>query len=155
MGNELIQSPQTLWKHGSYEAVARGTPIVLVADVVNGIAESRYSALRAPGAGAGYQVTAGKTLHLTRVVFSGSAINSLWLTGSGTADAGDSQVAAPAGAAAEDSRADGVANPLVSQAALAVSDFNILVTIGAALYPFIRCITASTTFRALLIGHEE
>ena len=151
---ELVVAPQTLWKFGSYEAVAQGTPLVLVADVVNGAAESRYSALRAPGAAGGYTVTAGRTLWLTKLVLSASVVNATWLLGSGTADAGDSQVAAPAGAAAEDSRADGVANPHVTQAALAVSEYNIVVSIAAARLPFVRNLLASSTLRVLVVGVE-
>ena len=151
---ELVVAPQTLWKFGSYESVAQGTPLVLVADVVNGAAESRYSALRVPGAAAGYTVTTGRTLWLTKLVVSASVVNATWLTGSGTADAGDSQVAAPAGAAAEDSRADGVANPYVAQAALAVSEYDILVSIASARLPFVRNLLASSTLRVLVLGVE-
>lgn len=150
----LVVSPQTLWKFGSYESVPQGTPLVLVADVVNGAAESRYAALRVPGAAAGYQVTAGRTLRLTKLVLSASVVNATWLLGSGTADAGDSQVAAPAGAAAEDARADGVGNVHVAQAALAVSEYNILVSIAAGRFPFARNLLASSTLRVLVLGVE-
>ena len=85
---------------------------------------------------------------------SASALNSLWLFGSGTADAGDSQVAAPAGAASEDSRADGVSNPYVTQAALTVAEFDIFVTIASARLPFVRGMTASSTYRVLVMGFE-
>lgn len=147
--------PSTLWDLGAYKVGVKPTPIILVADVVNGVAESRYSALRLPGAAGGYQVTNNKTLWITRLLISSSVINTLWLLGSGTADAGDSQVAAPAGAAAEDSRADGVANPLVTQAALALTDITTLLDIAAARYPFVRNLTASSTLRVLAIAHEE
>lgn len=151
---ELVVNPQTRWKFGSYEAVQQGTPVVLVADVVNGAAESRYSALRVPGAAGGYTVTAGRTLWLTQLVVSASLLNTTWLTGSGTADAGDSQIAAPAGAAAEDARADGVANPLVTQAALAVATFDVLVSIAAGRLPFVRNLLASSTLRVVYVGVE-
>ena len=149
---DLIVQPQELWKFGSLERVRQGTPVVLVADVVNGVAESRYSALRAPGAAGGYTVTAGTVLWLTKLFVSASVLNATWLIGSGTADAGDSQVAAPAGAASEDSRADGVGNPLVTQAALAVSEYNILVSVAAARLPFVRNLLASSTLRVLVFG---
>ena len=143
-----------LWKFGALERSSLGTPVVLVADVVNGVAESRYSALRAPGAAGGYTVTAGTTLWITRIVLSASILNVLWLLGSGTADAGDSQVAAPAGAASEDSRADGVGNPLVTQAALAVSEYDALISVAAGRLPFARSLTASSTLRLLVRGVE-
>jgi hypothetical protein len=154
VGLALVVGAQELWKFGTQERVQLGTPVVLVADVVNGAAESRYSALRAPGAAAGYTVTAGRTLWLTRLIVSCSVLNGLWLLGSGTADAGDSQVAAPAGAASEDSRADGVANALVTQAALAVSDHAVAANIAASRLPFVRGMTAAATYRVLAFGIE-
>lgn len=154
MGAALVVSPQELWKFGTQERVQRGTPVVLVADVINGVGESRYSALRAPGAAAGYQVTAGLTLFLTKLFVTSSVGNTLWLIGSGTADAGDSQVAAPAGAASEDSRADGVANALVTQAANAVTQADIFATIAAARFPFVRNLFPSSTLRVLVFGLE-
>ena len=154
MGVALVGAAQELWKLGAHERVQRGTPIVLVADVVNGALESRYSALRVPAAAGGYTVTAGTTLFITRLIFSASVLNATWLVGSGTADAGDSQVAAPAGAASEDSRADGVANALVCQAALAVSDFDVFITVATARLPFIRNMLASSTLRVMALGVE-
>lgn len=151
---ELVVTPQTLWKLGTLERVELGTPIVLVADVVNGAAESRYSALRVPGAAAGYQVTAGRTLWLTKVTLSTEQVNVRWMLGSGTADAGDSQVAAPAGAVSEDSRADGVPNHLPVLVSQQVYSYDILVSIAAARFPFVRGITASTNVRILALGVE-
>ncbi|MFZ1058322.1 MAG: hypothetical protein WAP47_03910 [Candidatus Rokuibacteriota bacterium] len=144
----------TLWSLGSLQRVSLGSPILLVADVVNGALESRYSALREPNAAGGYQVTAGKTLWILKSVHACSAAGGLWLLGSGTADAGDSQVAAPAGAVSEDSRADGISNPYVATAALTIYEHDLLVAIAATLYPFLRSITPSNTMRALFIGVE-
>jgi hypothetical protein len=154
MGAELIIAPQTLWKFGSLERVNQGTPVFLVGDVVNAVVESNYSALRAPGAAGGYSVTAGTTLWICRLRFSASVLNATWLIGSGTADAGNSAIAAPAGAAAEDARADGVANAMVCQAALAVSEFNCLISIATARFPFIRNLLASSTLRVEALGVE-
>jgi hypothetical protein len=81
-------------------------------------------------------------------------LNATWLLGSGTAAAGDSQVAAPAGAAAEDSRADSLANPYVTQAALTVAEFDIAVSIAAARFPYVRNLLASSTLRVLVQGVE-
>jgi len=151
---ELVVTAQELWTFGLQQRAALGTPLVLVADSVNGALESRYSALRAPGAAGGYTVTTGRTLWLTKLVVSASVLNATWLIGSGTADAGDSVVAAPAGAVSEDSRADGVANCYVAQAALVVSEYNIAVSIASARLPFIRNLLASSTLRVLVMGVE-
>jgi hypothetical protein len=154
MGAALVVTAQELWKLGTLERVQRGTPVVLVADVVNGAAESRYSALRVPGAAGGYTVTAGTTLFLTKLFVHCSLANATWLIGSGTADAGDSQVAAPAGAASEDSRADGVGNVHVAQAAFVVSEADIVVAIATARLPFVRNLLASSTLRVMVFGVE-
>jgi hypothetical protein len=143
-----------LWKFGSLERATRGAPIVLVADVVNGAAESRYSALREPGGAAGYQVTAGKTLWLTRVVMSADVANTEWLLGSGTADAGSSQVAAPAGMASESSRADGVANVRRVPAAYTPVEYDILFDVVAGRYPCVRGLSQNTTLQIEYRGIE-
>lgn len=155
MGADLVgPGISQLWQLGTLQQSSLGAAFLLVADVVNGALESRYSALREPGAAGGYQVTAGKTLYLTRVIHACSVASALWLIGSGTADAGDSQVAAPAGAISEDSRADGISNPLVGLTALDHHEHDILVGIAAGLYPFIRLMTASCTFRGLFFAVE-
>jgi len=151
---ELSSTFPEKWIFGAMERATLGTPVVLVADVVNGALESRYSALRAPGAAGGYQVTAGHTLWLTYLVVSATISNALWLTGSGTADAGDSQVAAPAGAASADSRADGVPNARVTLVALNPDEYMSLIRINAGRFPFLRCMSASATLRGLFRGVE-
>ncbi len=145
--------PET-WKLGSLERANQGTPLVLVADVTNAALESRYSALREPGAAGGYQVTAGRTLWLLKLTVSADATNTEWLLGSGTADAGSNQVAAPAGMASESSRADGVANVRRVAAQYTPVVYDLMFSIAAGRFPCVRGLSASTTLQVEYWGVE-
>jgi len=145
----------TLWDRGAFQKVGAASHIVLVCDVVNGAGESRYSALRVPGAAAGYQVTTGKTLYLTYVRFYGTAASSEWLVVSGTADAGDSQIAAPAGVKSENSRADGVPAALNIVTAMDPVEFRLWLNVAADRFPAVRCLTQNTSLYIFAVGHEE
>ena len=155
MGGDLIQTPQTRWIQGAYESVQRGTLIHLVCRIDTGVAEERYSALRVPGAAAGYQVTAGKTLYLTRVMRLASIVTSRWQTASGTADAGDNQLAQPAGYIHRDSGQINTENALTGLTANVIYDHNIFTAIPENTYPCVRLLSASCALRCSFYGHEE
>lgn len=155
MGSALVVTPQTAWSHGSYDSVTMQGRFVLVGDVVNGAGESRYSALRVPGAAGGYQVTAGKTLYITKLRFSASSAPATSLILSGTADAGDSQIAAPAGVKSENSRADGVPAATPAATSNVFYEVDMYLAIAANRYPAIRNLTASSSLYALAVCHEE
>lgn len=145
----------TLWGQGSYISVARGGAFVLVADVVNAALQTNYSALRLPGAAGGYQVTSGKTLYITKIRAHAQQNNLEWQILSGTADAGDSQAAAPAGVLAEDSRADGVEAVNEILTARVVYEWDALLAIAADRFPCIRSLSAATEMRVEVWCHEE
>lgn len=154
MGSALVRLPQTVWDFGAYHTAERGSPILLVADVVNAPGESRYSVLRRAGAADGYQVTTGKTLVLTKCRFNATIASAAWLILSGTADAGDSQIAAPAGAKSENSRADGVSGALNVLNANDPVEFDLYAEVAAGRYPAIRLMTANGTLNVLIVGIE-
>jgi hypothetical protein len=147
--------PTTLWDLGAFKSNLNPTPIILVADVTNGAGESRYSALRLPGVGTGYQVTAGKTLYITRFDFFPGWLSALFL--SGTADAGQDQVAAPAGAKSETSRTDGVIVPWRKDFIAGDPWLTIytIIKITTARYPALRSMAPSTTAIVHCLAHEE
>ena len=58
-----------LWKFGTQERTVRGAPLNLGFLLVGDVGGPRYTTVRLQGAAAGYSVTAGKTLVLTRLVF--------------------------------------------------------------------------------------
>jgi hypothetical protein len=155
MGAGLVETAKTLWKFGGYESSDRGTPIVLVAQVINAALESRYSVLRMPGAVAGYQVTAGKTLYLTKVRYNATGAIAAWLVLSGTSDVGANSVAAPTGVKSENSVADGISSALDVLAANNPVEFDMYVAIAAGLIPHVRCMTAAVTLSVSVFGHEE
>jgi len=155
MAGELVQTPQTLWKHGSFESVNLKGRFILVADVTNGAGESRYSALRIPGAAGGYQVTVGKTLYLTHLRHSGLSAPAAYLLFAATADAGSNQIAAPAGIVSHNSRTDGVPGALVVAASSVVAEFDLYASFAAGDYLGVRNMTASSTLYVLIVCHEE
>jgi hypothetical protein len=146
---------QAVWDLGTYKTTTPAGIITLVADVTNGAGESRYSALRLPGIATGYQVTAGKTLYITRIDI--KALYSTWLIVSGTADAGQDQVAAPAGVKSEVSRTDGIMAPW--QKDFIAGDPHLILTtvikITSGRYPAFRSLTASFNTPVLCLAHEE
>lgn len=144
-----------LWNHGSYLSVAKMGRMILVADVVNGAGESRYSALRVPGAAGGYQVTAGMTLYATRLRQLATSAPALSLLISATADPGNSVIAAPAGVLSHNSRADGVPGAIGALASNVIYENNLYASFAAGLYPGIRCMTASSTLYVVMVCHEE
>lgn len=156
MSSNLIAAlGPTLWDLGTFKSVQNPKTILLVAEVVNGAGESKYSALREPGAAGGYQVTTGKTLYLTKLFLVANANATGWLTLSGTADAGSNQVAAPAGAKSLDTVADGNINPFIAATAQVVGSYDIHAKVPSALYPCVRVTTASAITRFVMLGHEE
>lgn len=145
----------TFWDHGSYQSVSLAGRFILVADVVNAAGESRYSALRIPGAAGGYQVTTGKTLYVTKARFSMLSAPAAFLLFAATADAGDSQIAAPAGIVSHNSRADGVPSSLVGPVSSTMYESDLYASFAATQYLGVRNMTASSTLYLLLVCHEE
>ena len=154
MGIDLVVTPQEVWKFGTQERVARGTPIRLVGRVVNGVAESRYSRLLVPGAAAGYVVTAGRTLLLTRVVFRSTVAAATWHLISADAAVADNTLAAPAGEVAEDSVADQIGNAFISATANAITVAEIYAEIAAARGVGVLGFTGSTSYFFNVYGVE-
>ena len=64
-----------LWKFGTQERAARNTPLMLFATALENAAAVRYSTPRLQGAAAGYSVTTGRVLIITRVLFRADAAN--------------------------------------------------------------------------------
>ena len=95
-------SPSETWKFGTQERVARGTPIALKASVTAVAGARRYTTMRAFRASAGYQVTAGKTLIITRLIYAADTASVWWHFEDGTDDIGQNSATAPASAVNND-----------------------------------------------------
>lgn len=155
MAGDLIQTPHTRWKIGSYESVNKPTVITLIGRVANGAAETRFSRLIVPGIAGGYSVTAGKTLYITHIHARGTVAALLWHLGSATADPGDNQVATPTGAislTAIDSTGTSPHGLLVANQSYEFEDH---IPVPANLFPYVRCSTSSASFLIIIKGHEE
>lgn len=155
MGGDLIQTPQRRWIQGAYESVQRGTLIVLNTVLSNLVAENRYSALSLKNASAGYQVTAGKTLYLTKAFITSNLAATGWVLGSGTTDPGINQIAAPTDPRSEDTYTIGAANPHILITANVVYEIDYYAAIAAGRYPFVQTGAQSGVQRFTFIGHEE
>ncbi len=85
---ELVSGPQELWRFGSQDRAIRGTPLMLFATVLGDAAALRYSTPRRQGTAAGYSVTAGKTLLITRLLYSADATKKRFALGYSDTDRG-------------------------------------------------------------------
>jgi len=153
IATNLVMAGQ-LVKIGSVEKTALGGPLLLVADVVNGALEARYSALSQPDAGVGYQVSVGKTLWLTRLRFHADQNTTEFNLISGTADAGNSQLLAPAGVLSLNSRTDGIECALEVLTAHLIYEFDVLIPVLATLFPAVHGLSASSSLFIEAWGFE-
>lgn len=153
----LVVLPDTQWETGRYLSRSVAGLVILQGHVINGAGESKYTTLRTPGAGAGYQVTAGKTLYLTALRFRTALLDLVWQTVSGTSDVGIGSVAAPVGVMAEDSMSDGVGNGVTTRlaAVLEQTTDSILIKVAAGRFVAVRNLTALSELYIRLLGHEE
>lgn len=88
MGLSIITSPVELWKFGSHERASRGVPLMLHTYDGGNVAAVAFSTFRLQGATAGYSVTAGKTLVVTRIIFQSNATTRSFTIGYSDADLG-------------------------------------------------------------------
>ena len=93
MGLSLITSPRELWQFGTHQRADRRTPLVLWAATLGNVAAVRFSTPRLLGGAAGYSVTTGKTLVLTRVLMHSDVANTSLSVGYSDSDRGMSNAA--------------------------------------------------------------
>lgn len=155
MGLELVGAPQELWRFGTQERVQRGTPLMLFAVFAANAVAVGYSTPRLQGAAAGYSVTAGRTLILTRVLLRTSLVSKPFGVGYSDSDRG------------MDNAADG-ANPVnldtitaagegvITMAVLDTpADFSTYYEIPAGKFPrLVTPVTAAAAYFVQLFGHE-
>lgn len=152
MAGDLIQTPQTRWIHGAYESVQRGTQIILLGTVDNGVGEARFSRLVTPGGTTAYQVPSGNTLIITQLIYQTNLAGSMWVFGDSTADPGDNQLAAPANAAAHTATTTSQEGVTPMTAINTQYITNVLLQIPALRYPFIRCNNSSARIQVMARG---
>ena len=143
-----------LWKFGTHERATRGTPLRLWTRVLQNAAANRFSTFRLQGAAAGYTVTAGTTLVITRLLWSADAAAWVWDLGSSDADLGLSAAADGANPVFLDSEAAAIGNVFRTLAANTVFSADVYYEITAAKFP--RLTTGLGTINGFvqLFGHE-
>jgi len=155
MGAELIQTPQELWKFGTTERAARRTPILLFAPVENGAAQTLISTFRRSGLTVGYEVTAAKTLIITRIIgFNRTALNYMNFRYTDN-DLGQDAVGPGTNPVYLDATGDGAIGTLLIAVVNTFYDFSVYFEIPTGKFFSVENTTASSGLRLLAFGHEE
>lgn len=155
MAGDLIQTPQTRWIQGNYEAVNRGTLIVLHARVTTVAGNDKWTTFRQQFTTAGYQVPAGKTLYVTNLHFVASTATAYHQLLYGDTDVGISAAAAPTNPVYYDGNPLGGSAAWTALAAATNYQIPIHASFPASKYPALTGSAAGTVYFATLIGHEE
>ncbi|MDP3937090.1 MAG: hypothetical protein Q8R92_03035 [Deltaproteobacteria bacterium] len=143
-----------VWKFGLHERATRQTPLALRGGVTAAAGVVRYTTLRKINAAAGYQVTAGKTLVITRILYTASAVIAPWTAGYGDDDVAFSSAVAPANAVGSDGSLTPAGNLLLAATANVIYDVDYYLEVPAGKYPMIFLEQASDTVRVYFLGHE-
>jgi len=143
-----------VWKFGTLERATRGTPILLVADATAAAGLRRYSTLRAQSTSAGYQVTAGRTLIITRVIYRATASGLVWQFSYGDDDVGRASAVAPTNEVGIDSMILTVGSVLIANSAGTPYTTDYYITVPAGKYLAIAHQQASDALHVLALGVE-
>ena len=154
MGLSIITNPLELWKFGSHERAARGTPIALWGQVVNGAVFAATSTLRRSGTQVGYAVTAGRTLVVTRVLFHSNANNGNLNFRYTDDDLGLDAAGPGTNPVYLDTRGAGSWGPLVAGVADVIYDASVYFEIPAGKYIGVQYTVLTGWLRLFAFGHE-
>lgn len=149
--------PHEVWKFGTYERTSRGAPLVLFAESINTGATTFISTFYKQGTTAGYVVTTGTTLIITRIT--GYATITLTPMNFRYSDNDIGRDAAGPGTNPVylDSDGDGAAGTLTMLTASNVYDFNVHFAIPAGKYFSVEnlLVTSTAALRLTAYGFEE
>lgn len=154
MGLSLINFAREVWKFGTHERAARGTPLMLFATALGDAAAVRFSTPRLQGAAAGYGVTAAKTLVITRALFRADAAAIAFSMGYSDADLGMSAVADGANPVDLDSPAANGLGALVALVANTMYDVAVYYEVPAGKFPRLVVPVGVANLYVQLFGHE-
>lgn len=154
MGLSIITPPREVWRFGTNEREALGTPLVLVAVTLGDVAALRYSTLRLQGAGAGYAVTAGKTLVITKSMFRSSTNTGSFSLGYANTDVGMSSAAD--GTSPIDLDGPAAAGLGIHRVAVGIGPIvlDVYFPIPAGKFPRVVLPVGVVTINCLFFGHE-
>lgn len=152
--NLTINAATELWKFGTQERTVRGTPLMLFAAMLGNVAALRYNTPRRQGIAAGYQVTAGKTLLVTRALFRSDTVGETMSIGYTDADLGFNAVADGANPVELDSASSNGVGTLVTLVANTLYDVPVYYEIPATKFPRIVLPIAVANVYVQFFGHE-
>lgn len=154
MSGDLVVSPQEVWKFGTQERVQRGTPLALYARVDGNAAADRRTTFRRHRTTAGYQVTAGRTLIITRALYFATAANPSMDLVDGTDDLGLNSAGTHAGEVLNDAPGGGGGGPLRSEVAQRLYDVPYYVEVPAGRFFSLRLIATAAIVVITVFGVE-
>lgn len=154
MGLSIISTPRELWRFGTHERVDRRTPLMLFAAMLGNVAALRYNTPRRQGAAAGYQVTASKTLIITRALFRSDTVGETLSIGYTDADLGFNAAADGANPVELDSASSNGIGTLATLVANTLYDVSVYYEIPAAKFPRIVLPIAVANVYVQFFGHE-
>jgi len=143
-----------LWKFGTHERASRLTPLMLFSVAQGDGVAIRFSTPRRQGAVAGYSVTAGKTLILTRVVYRIPTAASSWSFGYTDSDRGFANAADGANPVELDDATPSGRGAFAALTAQTVYDFSCYYEIPAGKFPRIVHPASGQIFAHMFFGHE-
>lgn len=146
-------SPSEVWKFGTHERTARLSPIALFAEVTNA-ATTLISTFYKQGTAAGYAVTAGTTLIITRIVGYSTVTLGVMNFRYSDNDIGRDAAGPGTNPVYLDSDGDGTAGTLSMLTAAQMYDFNVYFEIPAGKYFSVESLLANSALRLSAYGHE-
>lgn len=158
MGAELISAnfsvANEIWTFGGFQSTTRGTPLMLFAAMLGNVAALRYNTPRRQGVAAGYQVTAAKTLVVTRALFRSDTVGETLSIGYSDSDRGFNNAVDGANPVELDSATSNGIGTLVTLVANTLYDLSVYYEIPAAKFPRIVLPIAVANVYVQLFGHE-
>lgn len=143
-----------LWKFGTHERAERRTPLMLQVTSDGNAGAVRYTTFRLQGATAGYQVTAGRTLILTRTLFTISVAATRFSVGYSDSDRGLDNAADGANPVDLDYSGTNGAGPLIALTANVMYDVPVYYEVPAGKFARVIVPVGAASFRILVFGHE-
>jgi hypothetical protein len=142
------------WRFGTHRRAVRGAPRMLWVQLAQNAGALRYSTPRLQGAAAGYQVTAGRTLIVTRLVARYDNSGHVVSMGYSDSDRGMSNAADGANPITLDGLTADALGVLIHGTPNVLQDWSVYYEVPATKYPRIAAPAGAGLFYALLFGVE-
>lgn len=154
MGLSIITTPQELWKFGTHERAARGTPLNLGWRLEGNAITPSFTTVQLSGTVVGYSVTAGKTLVLTRVLFRSLQAGQIFGIGYSDSDLGANSAVDGANPVGLGHGSTNFRQMLVATSANVLYDMSLYYAVPAGKYPRVAMDNVESQVFGEFFGHE-